>query len=116
MDKVFAMFSSAFAVVLAAASMQPSDTTRSSREAYTTCLRTYVQHSIDNRMPTADFATQFPQQCTQQEQAFRTAVIQRESAMRATRSSAEETATLEVDDAKTNFRERYEFAMTPQPH
>lgn len=106
------MISSVLTLMLAMTAAQ-SDTTRSAREAYTACLRTYVNHSIESHMSAADFGTAFPQQCTTQETAFRAAVIARETAIRSTRANAEQTARDEIDEAKTNFRERFEMAMAP---
>lgn len=108
------MVSSVLALMLAATAMQ-SDTTRSAREAFTGCLRTYMNHAIEAHTSAADFGTQYPQQCTAQETAYRTAVIARETAIRATRASAEQTAHDEIDEARTNFRERFEMAMDPGP-
>jgi hypothetical protein len=106
------MISSALAVAMAAY-MQPADTTRASREAFTACLRTYVDRATQNRMAAAEFTTAYPQQCTTQETAYREAVIRREVASRASRSDAEESANLEIEDSRTNFRERYEMALVP---
>jgi len=108
------MISSVLTLLLAASAAQASDTTRSAREAYTACLRGFVQRSLDSGMEPAAFATQFPQQCGQQEQAFRQAVIRRDTASRMSRADAEESATMEIDDAKLNMRERYEMAR-PAP-
>lgn len=108
------MVSSVLALMLATSAMQ-SDTTRSAREAFTACLRTYMNHAIEGHMSAADFATQYPQQCTTQEAAYRNAVIARETAIRATRASAEQTAHDEIDEARTNFRERFEMATDPGP-
>jgi hypothetical protein len=109
------MISSVLALAMAA-SMQPADTTRGAREAFTGCLRAYVDRSVSARMPPAEFTTAYPQQCSTQEQAYRTAVIARETASRMSRADAEESATMELDDARTNFRERYEMAQpTPPP-
>ncbi len=100
-------------VVAMAAWMQPTDTTRASREAFTGCLRTYVDRVTQSRMPAAEFTTAFPQQCTTQQTAFREAIIRREIASRSSRADAEESANMEIDDARTNFRERYEMALVP---
>lgn len=105
------MVSSVLALLVAAAAMQPADTTRSAREAYTGCLRGFVQRSLDERMTAEAFQTAFPQACPQQEAAYRAAVIARESAMRATRANAAESADTEIEDARFNFRERFEMAM-----
>ena len=102
-------------VVAMAAYMQPADTTRASREAFTACLRTYVERVTQSRMPAAEFATAYPQQCTTQQTAFRDAIIRRERASRMSQADAEESAGLEIDDARLNFRERYEMAMGPVP-
>jgi hypothetical protein len=109
------MISSVLALAMAA-SMQPADTTRAAREAFTGCLRTYVDRSVSAHMPPAEFTTAYPTQCSAQEQAYRTAVIARETASRMSRADAEESATMELDDARTNFRERFEMAQpTPAP-
>lgn len=100
--------------MLAASAMQ-SDTTRSAREGFTACLRAYMNHAIEAHTSVADFGTQYPQQCTTQETAYRNAVIVRETAIRATRSSAEQTARDEIEEARGNFRERFEMAMDPGP-
>jgi hypothetical protein len=107
----FVMISSALALLLAAAVMQPSDTTRASREAYTACLRGFVDRSVDNRMSRADFETAFPQACPQQEAAYRAAIIARETASRVARAAAMESANTEIEDAQFNFRERFDMAM-----
>ena len=108
------MISSVFAIALAAGSMQASDATRSAREAFTACLRTYVQTSLEAQMAVDAFNTAYPQQCTQQEAAFREAVLRRENAARATRASADQTANDEITDARTNFKDRFEMAASPQ--
>jgi hypothetical protein len=108
------MISSVLALLAAAAAAQASDTTRSAREAFTACLRTYVNQSIDARKTSETFEAEYSQQCTAQERAFRDAVIRRDTAMRATRSTAEESAQLEVEDARANFSERFAAAMAPR--
>jgi hypothetical protein len=104
------MISSVLAMAMAA-SMQPADTTRAAREAFTGCLRTYVDRSVSARMPVAEFTTAYPTQCSAQEQAYRTAVIARETASRISRADAEESAGLEIEDARTNFRDRFDMAQ-----
>ncbi len=106
------MISSVLAVAMAAY-MQPTDTTRASREAFTACLRVYVDRATQNRMPQAEFTSGYPQQCTAQQTAYREAIIRREIASRSSRADAEESANLEIDDSRTNFRERYEMALVP---
>ena len=108
------MISSVLVLIAAASAAQASDTTRTAREAFTACLRTYVNRSIDARTAAATFETEYPQQCTAQETAFRDAIIRRDVAMRSTRNSAEESARLEIEDARANFSERFAAAMTPR--
>jgi hypothetical protein len=106
------MISSVLAVAMAAY-MQPADTTRASREAFSACLRTYVERVTASRMAPAEFATAYPQECTAQQTAFRDAVIRREVASRSSRADAEESANMEIEDQRLNFRERYEMALVP---
>lgn len=108
------MISSVLTLLLAASAAQASDTTRTARMAYTGCLRAFVDRSAESGMSAADFTTAFPQQCTAQEAALRAAVIARENALRATRANAEQAARDEIDEAKTNFRERFEMSL-PEP-
>ncbi len=102
-------------IVAAALSLggQASDTTRQAREAFTACLRTYVDQSIEAQMEAAAFESAYPQQCAAQEAALRDAVIRRETGARSSRSDAEESARLEIEDARVNFSERYQMAMQP---
>lgn len=100
------MMISMFAMAAAATAMQ-SDTTRAAREAFTACLRTYVNRSIEGGMDQATFDREYPQQCTAQQQSFRDAVMARETALRATRANAESQADLEIEDARVNFSERF---------
>ena len=108
------MMSSVLALIAAAAAFQASDTTRTAREAFTACLRTYVNQSIQSGMNAATFEAEYPQQCSAQEAAFREAVVRRDTAMRATRANAEESARLEIEDARANFSDRFAAATTPR--
>jgi len=108
------MISSVLTLLLAASAAQASDTTRTARMAYTGCLRAFVDHSAEAGMSAADFNAAFPQQCPAQEAAYRASVIARESAIRATRANAEQAARDEIDEAKTNMRERFDMSQ-PAP-
>ena len=88
--------------------LQANDPSASARNAYTRCLRQFMDRSLNERMSPNDFRAALPQQCTQQEQAFRQALIAREASFRTPRAEAEETATMEVDDASANFMELFE--------
>ena len=108
------MISSVLALAAAAAAAQASDTTRTAREAFTACLRTYVNRSIEANTTAATFEAEYPQQCTAQEAAFREAVVRRDTAMRATRATAEDSARLEIEDARANFSDRFAAGTTPR--
>ncbi|MGE0180215.1 MAG: hypothetical protein AB7O91_10400 [Sphingomonas sp.] len=100
--------------LLALAMMMQSDTTRASREAFTRCLSQFVDASMRARKTAEQFQAEFAQACTAEQTAFRDAIISRDTAMRATRASAEESARLEIDDARANFADRFE-APRAQP-
>ena len=109
------MLASVLLISLAAVADQgASDTTRAAREGYTGCLRGFVERAIEGSMTAEAFNTEYPRQCTAQEAAYRAAVISRETASRATRATAEQSATDAVDEAKLNFRERFEMEL-PAP-
>lgn len=95
--------------------MQPADSTRASREAFTGCLRAYVDHASNAHTSQADFTAAYPQQCATQQTAFRTAIITRERASRSTAAQAEESANMEIEDARTNFSERFEMSLPATP-
>ena len=105
------MFASVLMLPMAMLTMQASDTTRTARVAYTTCLRQFVDRSMQERMTQEAFDAAFPQQCQPQHSAFRAAIIARENALRATRANAEETANLEIEDSQVNQRDMF---MPPQ--
>jgi hypothetical protein len=107
------MISLVLALHAAAFSMQ-SDTTRASREAFTRCLGRFVETSLDSGKSREEFAAAFPNACAAEQAAFRGAIVARDTAMRATRASAEDAANLEVEDARFNFNERFEMAQPPQ--
>lgn len=99
------MISSVLALIAAVGGGQ-SDTTRPSREAFTNCLRAYVDRKIEDRMAIDAFRTEYAQQCTAQETAYREAVIR---SFRGNRAEAEELAGLEIEDARASFRDLFEM-------
>ena len=109
------MISSVLAIALTTISAQASDTTRTARQAFTTCLRTYVDRSLDAGMPAETFQAEYPAQCGAQEEAFKAAVVRRETSARASRADAEEAANLEVEDARVNFSEMFELSAPAAP-
>ena len=88
--------------------IQANDPSASARNAYTHCLRQFMERSLNERISLSNFRTALAQQCTEQEQAFRQALIAREASFRTPRAEAEETATMEVDDARSNFIQLFE--------
>ena len=99
--------------LLALAMAMQSDTTRTSREAFTRCLAQFVESSVQARKTADQFRTDSAQACMTEQTAFREAMIRRDMGMRSTRASAEESATLEVRDARDNYSERFEMLTTP---
>jgi hypothetical protein len=95
------------------AALQAGDPSTQARNAYTACLRQFMQRSLNDRMSVADFRSGLPQQCTTQEQAFRDTLIRREVSFRTPRSEAEEMATMEVEDARSNFIQLFENSSQP---
>ena len=105
-----------FSSVVALAMMMQSDTTRASREAFTRCLNQFVQTSMNERKTAAQFQAEYPQACMTEQNAFRQAIISRDTAARATRNGAEASARAEIEDARANFADRFEAppaATTP---
>lgn len=109
------MISTAILLMSAALSMQASDTTRASREAFQRCLGTFVDGAVRTQKPLATFNTEFPQACAAEQAAFRNAIIARDTASRATRAGAEDAANLEIEDARFNFNERFQMAQPATP-
>lgn len=109
------MISTVLAFTLSVAAMQ-SDTTRASREAFNHCLRAYMQQSIDTHLTMDAFNAAYARQCTTEEAAYRAAIIQRENALASTRADAEQTANEEIGDARANFHDQFETAVTPAQH
>jgi hypothetical protein len=108
------MISTALVLAAAAMSMQASDTTRASREAFTRCLRTFVDRSTQDHKTLDQFNAAFPQACAAEQAAFRQAIIQRDMSSRATRATAEESANLEVEDARANFNDIFQMSLPPE--
>jgi len=91
-----------------------ADTTRGARETFTRCLHAFVESSVQARKTQEQFTAEYAQACAAQQTAFREAVIRRDVAMRSTRAGAEQSANLEVEDARVNFSERFEMALAPR--
>ena len=108
------MISTALVLITAAMSMQASDTTRAARESFTHCLRLFVDNSTRDHKTLEQFNVAFPQACATEQNAFRQAIIQRDMGMRSTRATAEESANLEVEDARANYNDIFQMSLPPQ--
>ncbi len=89
------------------------DPTRAPRDAYTRCLRAFMEKSVADKMSLEAFTAAFPQQCTEQEQAYRAAVRAFQSGQRVSASDIDEILKDEVDGARENMKERFVTATTP---
>lgn len=108
------MISSVLSALLAlTAAQQVRDGVTAAQGAYTSCLSRFSQASLSDRKSTADFTTALPQQCTEQERAYREAMIRRDTASRIRRAEAEEAANEEIQYARQNVLEMYTESMTP---
>lgn len=101
----------AFAVMTAA---QPNDPSRPARDAYTACLRTFMQHGVTERMSEAAFNQALPTQCADQERVFRQAIAARERSFRTPAAEVEQIAVDEITDARANTREMFAMSITPR--
>ena len=108
------MISTALVLVSAAMAMQVSDTTRPTREAFTHCLRVFVDNSTRDHKTLEQFNASYPQACATEQTAFRQAIIQRELGSHQSRTSAEESANSEVEDARANFNDLFQMSLPPQ--
>ena len=110
------MIASMLVLPLAALAAQgASDTTRTAREAYTSCLRGFVERSLEGNMTAAAFHAALPAAMHRAGSGLpRRRHPARDRRSRATRANAEQSATDEIDEAKLNFRERFEM-MLPEP-
>lgn len=108
------MISSVLAFLLVTSGFQGADRSAAARDAYTGCLRAFMEQSIEQRMSPDDFDSAIDLQCPAEEAVFRDAIIQREISFGGKRKLAEEDARLDVEDAKTNFRSLFRDAVEPR--
>jgi hypothetical protein len=109
------MLSSAFLALLALSSaQQPSDPSTRPREAYTQCLRQFMEQATRDRMAADAFQTALSQQCSAQEQAFRQALVTRERGYRTPAAEIDQIVTDELNDARSNIRELFAMGTTPR--
>lgn len=109
------MLSSAFLALLALSSAQQMrDPTTQPRDAYTACLRAFMNTSIRERMAEAAFTAALPQQCANEERAFREAIAQRERGYRTPAAEVEQIVTDELADARGNITQLFAMGTTPR--
>ena len=100
------MISSLLALSLALAAMQ-QEAANQARRDYSTCLRSFMRASLQQRMEPGAFETAMNTQCATQATAYRTAMVARDQRSGGSRTRAEEDAQIMLDDAKANVMEYY---------
>ena len=89
------------------------DPSQGARQAYTSCLRAFMEKSVKEKMTVEAFTDAFAQQCVAQENAYRAAVRTFQSGLRVPAAEIDEIIKEEVDAARDNIKERFEMHMTP---
>jgi hypothetical protein len=89
------------------------DPTQGARQAYTSCLRAFMEKSVKEKMTVEAFTEAFAQQCITQENAYRSALRTFQSGLRIPAAEIDEIIKQEVDSARDNIKERFEMHMTP---
>ncbi len=89
------------------------DPTRAPRDAYTSCLRAFVEKSVKDKMTLEAFTAALAQQCSAQESAYRSAIRTYQAGQRVPAAEIDEIITDEVDGAKDNMKQRFEMHITP---
>ncbi len=84
------------------------------RQRFSTCLRSFVDAKVEERVSGEAFDTAITTACSEQETAYRTAYIA--AAVRAgdNRTAAERDARLEVEDLRENYKGIFHGATDPQ--
>ena len=90
-------------------------TTRAELDAFTRCLRVFVESSTRERRTLEQFNAAYPMACATEQAAFRQAIVRRDTGMGATRATAEELANLAVEDARANFNDIFQMSLPPRP-
>ena len=90
-----------------------ADPTRAPREAYTRCLRAFVEKGVTDKMTVEAFTAALAQQCTEQENAYRSAVRSYQAGMKVPAAEIDEIIKEEVDGARDNMKQRFEMHLTP---
>ena len=77
------------------------------RQQFSSCLRTFMNTKLEERVAPAAFETELAAACREQEAAYRTAYIDAATRAGDRRPAAERDANLEVEDLRTNFLELF---------
>ena len=93
------------------AGYQVQDAVSRSQNAFTACLRQFVDSSVQGRKAVDAFNTELPQQCATQEAAYRQAMIRRDTSSRMRAAEAEEMATEEITYARDQAKETFADAQ-----
>jgi hypothetical protein len=88
-----------------------ADPTRGPRDAYTRCLRAYMEKSVKEKATLEAFTAAFPQQCVEQENAYRTAVQSFQKSLRVPAAEIDEIIKEEVDTARDNTKQHFEMHL-----
>jgi hypothetical protein len=83
------------------------------RQQFSTCLRSFVDAKIAERMAGDAFDTALGSACAEQETAYRTAYVAAAVRTGDTRTAAERDAGLEVDDLRENYKGLFHAASDP---
>lgn len=97
-----------------AMTLDQRDPTQAPRDAFSRCLFAFADAQVQERKPLAEFEAALPQQCQNEERAFREAIRAQLTSLRVPAAQIEEDTTMEVDDARANTKGRFEDAITPR--
>lgn len=92
--------------------LQP-DPTRGPRDAYTRCLRAFMEKSVKEKTTAEAFTAALAQQCTEQETAYRSALRAREASFRTPAGDIDDIIKGELEDARDNIKQIFEMTVTP---
>jgi hypothetical protein len=90
-----------------------ADPTRASRDAYTRCLRTFMEKSVKDKTTADDFGAALARQCTDQETAYRSAIRAREANYKTPAGDVDQIISGELEDARENIKQIFEMSITP---
>lgn len=100
------MISFALATALALSAVQTGPPPQL-RTAFADCLSRFAKSKMTDKLEDAAFRSELKSACTAQEAAFRNGIVQYDVKMGAKKASAEEGASMEIEDYFTNTVENY---------